>query len=83
MCRYQLPSELDFDFEGPAPRPRQPTRAAPGSEDKIAVLRRRAARREELFRAGDAVDWGGLNGGLVFGRSWSHWGPAKLKRPGR
>jgi hypothetical protein len=83
MCRYYPPPDPDDDFTEEAPRPRRATQAAPGSEEKIIVLRRRALRREELFRVGDAVDWGGMNGALVFGRSWSTWGPSKLPRQGR
>jgi hypothetical protein len=73
----------DFDFEGDAPRPRRATQAAPGSDEKIDVLRRRFVRRESLFRDGDAVDWEGVDASLVFDRSWSHWGPSKLKHPPR
>jgi hypothetical protein len=81
MCRRQPCPDPPYDFEHQAPQPRRSTHEPPGSDGKIRVMRRRFLRGEELFRAGDAVDWGGMIGSLVFGASWSHWGPAKLKQP--
>jgi hypothetical protein len=83
MPDRQLPPWLDYDFVHEAPRPRQATAAAPGSDEKVAIMRRRYLRREQLFREGDAVDWTGVDAAAVFGRSWSTWGPSKLKRPAR
>jgi hypothetical protein len=42
------------DGFGPRPRPETPTRARPGSPEKIEVLRQRAQRRQELWHPEDA-----------------------------
>ena len=42
------------DFEGPAKRP-EPTKAIPGSAEKVDVFCRRAMAGEDLFHDGDAI----------------------------
>jgi hypothetical protein len=41
------------DFYGEAPRPPMPTRALPGSPEKIAVLQERAMKRQALWHPED------------------------------
>lgn len=40
----------------------QPTKARPGTDEKIMILRRRAENRQELFHPEDAgLDWSGFS----------------------
>jgi hypothetical protein len=50
------------DFDGPAPPPRCPTAAEPGSPRKIAILVERAAERRGLFHPDDRAITGCLAG---------------------
>jgi hypothetical protein len=43
------------NFVGPAPAPAEPTAAAPGTEEKVAVLAMRAAAGQQLFHRSDAA----------------------------
>ena len=52
QCRYAA-SEIR-DYYGNSELPQTPTRAQPGSEEKIAVLAARALRGERLWHALDA-----------------------------
>jgi len=44
---------LGGDFNGRGPMPLEPTAAAPGTPEKMAVLRMRAAKGEQLFHPKD------------------------------
>lgn len=46
------------NFNGPTPLPSGPTSAAPGSEDKVAVLAERARMRQSLWHPLDAAGAG-------------------------
>jgi len=46
------------NFNGPTPLPAAPTSAAPGSEEKVAVLAERARLRQSLWHPLDALSTG-------------------------
>ena len=55
VCYYELKAELTPNESGSTGRyPAEPTTALPGTEEKIRVMRERAARREKLFHPEDA-----------------------------
>jgi hypothetical protein len=69
--RERYPSTSKFarhgisDFLGPGRRPTTPTRARPGSSEKVAILEQRARLRQELWHPSDApMDWESLLVGI-------------------
>jgi len=69
------------DFNGKAPLPAHATAAMPGSKAKVAILRKRAQRRESLFHPHDAGDAAGLPLSLL--RTKRERGLVNIKRRGR
>jgi len=49
----RAPLRKDLDFTHPAPLPQHSTGARPGSEEKLAVMRERLARKESLHHPDD------------------------------
>jgi len=58
MANLPIFGVLDEEGYLPLPPPGEPTKAAPGSEEKIRVLIQRAARREPLFHPNDGIKIG-------------------------
>jgi hypothetical protein len=79
-----LPSDVVADFL-PAPRPPgKPTRHAPGSDEKIIILRQRFLRGEALFHPDDEKTWENTpDAGLLFDSARNRGGAFKKSRPAR
>jgi hypothetical protein len=77
-CARSYPSQ---DFNGKTPLPATATMAMPGSKAKIAILRKRAQRRESLFHPNDAGDEIGLP--LSLFKTKRRRGLVNVKRRGR
>lgn len=57
LCQFCFAVELKVELQEPTP-----TQAAPGSVEKLEILRLRFQRGEKLFHEDDKYDYSGVNG---------------------